>query len=52
MYKLTQPNDLTNKVEYIIRISDHTFIPTVDGNRDYEEYKEWINEGNEPTPAD
>jgi hypothetical protein len=46
MYKLTQNNDS------IIRISDQAFIPMVGGNRDYQEYLEWLDQGNTPEPAD
>ena len=45
MYKLT----LTG--ESVIRLSDSAFIPFADGNRDYEEYKEWLSAGNTPEPA-
>ena len=26
------------------------YVPKADGNRDYEEYKQWISEGNTPEP--
>ena len=29
-----------------------TFIPTDPDNTDYQEYLEWLAEGNEPLPAD
>lgn len=29
-----------------------TWIPMVDGNRDYEEFKQWLSEGNIPDPMD
>ena len=45
MYKLTLTGDS------VIRISDSAFIPFADGNRDYEEYKEWLSAGNIPEPA-
>ena len=32
------------------RLVDGACIPFVDGNRDYEEYKQWIAEGNTPEP--
>ena len=28
------------------------FIPIAEGNTDYQEYLEWLAEGNEPLPAD
>ena len=42
MYKLNK-NSVT-------RLSDGASIPFADGNRDYEEYKQWILEGNTPEP--
>jgi hypothetical protein len=32
------------------RLSDGASIPFADGNRDYEEYKQWLSEGNTPEP--
>ena len=43
MYKLVG-------TESVKRISDGAHIPFADGNRDYEEYKQWLAEGNEPEP--
>lgn len=43
MYKLIG----TNSVK---RLADGACIPFADGNRDYEEYKQWIAEGNTPEP--
>lgn len=37
---------------YIRRVSDTAIIPCVEGNIDYQEYLEWLAEGNEPLPAD
>ena len=36
----------------IIRTTDNTIIPKVRGNRDYEEYLEWVAEGNTPEEAE
>ena len=44
MYKLTQSE---NTVQ---RLSDNAFIPFDGGNRDYQEYLEWLDEGNTPEP--
>lgn len=43
MYKLNG----TNSVK---RLVDGAIIPSVNGNIDYEEYKQWISEGNIPEP--
>jgi hypothetical protein len=36
----------------ILRVDDATTIPSVAGNRDYQEYLRWIAAGNQPLPAD
>ena len=41
---------LTN-CDTILR-DDGASIPMCDGNRDYDEYKLWVAEGNTPDPAD
>ena len=44
MYKLTSsPNT-------VHRTTDNAFIPFDGGNRDYQEYLEWLAEGNTPEP--
>jgi hypothetical protein len=46
MYKLTTNGD------QIIRLEDNAFIPMVGGNRDYQEYLDWVAEGNTAAAAD
>jgi hypothetical protein len=36
----------------IIRVSDSAFIPFDEGNRDYQAYLRWLEEGNTPLPAE
>ena len=36
----------------IIRISDGAYIPFDPANTDYQEYLKWLEESNEPLPAD
>ena len=54
-YKLVNsvfPDGTTNQTSIIKRLSDDAFIPMVEGNRDYQEYLEWVAEGNTPDPAE
>jgi len=44
MYRLTQSETTVQ------RLSDNVFIPFDGGNRDYQEYLEWLSEGNTPEP--
>lgn len=44
MYKLTQSETTVH------RLSDNAFIPFDGGNRDYQEYLEWLSQGNTPDP--
>jgi len=36
----------------IKRLADNASIPFHPANKDYQEYLEWLAEGNEPQPAD
>ena len=36
----------------VIRLSDNAFIPNAPGNRDWEEYQQWLAQGNQPEDAD
>jgi hypothetical protein len=44
MYQLTTSDS-------IVRLTDNAFIPQDGGNRDYREYLDWVEEGNEPEPS-
>lgn len=44
-YQLTQS-------ETIKRLSDNAFIPQDPANTDYQQYLEWVSQGNEPLPPD
>lgn len=37
-----------NGGKIILRIDDNTWIPAVVGNRDYDEYLEWVKDGGVP----
>ena len=58
MYKKTNRFDhdtnaiIANEGSYIIRIMDNAFIPFDPANTDYQEYLEWVSEGNTPEAAD
>ena len=36
----------------ILRVADNAWIPKTEGNRDYQQYLEWVAEGNTPEPAE
>lgn len=44
-YKLTQSS-------FIIRTTDGAFIPADPANTDWQQYQQWLSEGNIPEPAD
>ena len=52
MYKLTQIDRLSNKVEMVQRLSDNAFIPFDPANTDYQAYLAWLAEGNTPEAAE
>jgi len=49
-YKLSL-NAIKN-IKFVIRLSDNAFIPFAPDNTDYQAYLKWLDEGNEPLPAD
>jgi hypothetical protein len=52
MYKLGPNYKNTNEPICIIRLTDNTSIPLDPANTDYQAYLKWLEEGNEPLPAD
>ena len=52
MYKLQKLSILNSTEQYIIRIIDNAVIPMDINNSDYQIYLKWLEEGNEPLPAD
>ena len=51
MYKLIK-NEITNVIGVVLRLSDNACIPFDPANTDYQAYLKWLEEGNEPLPAD
>jgi len=51
MYKLEKINSSGEQLG-VIRLSDNAHIPFDEANTDYQEYLEWLAEGNTPEPAD
>jgi hypothetical protein len=51
MYKLFK-DPFLKEIISIIKLENGAFIPFDLGNRDYQEYLEWLAQGNEPEPAD
>jgi hypothetical protein len=51
MYRLTQ-NPYGGETQTVIRLTDGAAIPFDPANTDYQAYLKWLEEGNEPLPAD
>ena len=52
MYKLLTDKITGKQIDTIQRLSDNAFIPFDPANTDYQEYLQWLAEGNEPLPPD
>ena len=52
MYKQINKIDGTLDTTQIQRLSDNAFIPFDPANTDYQEYLEWLAEGNTPEEAE
>ncbi len=51
MYKLHIPLGRTEP-NSVIRLADTAFIPFDPDNTDYQQYLKWLEEGNQPLPAE
>jgi len=51
MYKLIK-SVVTGEISCVQRLSDNAFIPFDPDNTDYQAYLKWLEEGNEPLPAE
>ena len=51
MYKLIR-NSISNEIDIVKRLSDDAHIPFDEANTDYQEYLEWVAEGNTPEEAE
>ena len=52
MYKQIKKQDGSISTNQIQRINDGAYIPFDPANTDYQAYLKWLDEGNEPLPAD
>jgi len=52
MYKLKIIDLEFGQIKNVIQISDNASIPFDPANVDYQAYLAWLDEGNEPLPAD
>jgi len=52
MYQLQPRLMLGVPSHTVLRLTDNAFIPFDPANTDYQEYLKWLDEGNEPLPAD
>jgi len=52
IYKLSSPSPIDQTCRSVIRLSDGVCIPFDPANTDYQEYLEWLAEGNTPEPAE
>ena len=52
MYKLVKHPFTGVELKVIQRLSDNGFIPFAPDNTDYQQYLQWLAEGNTPQPAD
>ena len=51
-YKLISPVVTGDPITSVMRLSDEASIPFDEANTDYQEYLEWVSEGNTAEDAD
>ena len=51
MYKISK-NTFGGEPQSVVRLSDNACIPFDPANTDYQAYLKWLEEGNQPLPAD
>ena len=51
MYKLIK-DSFTGDITVVKRLSDNAYIPFDPDNTDYQAYLKWLEEGNQPLPAE
>ena len=52
MYKLCPNKENGSASTSVKRLSDCAYIPFDESNTSYQEYLQWLAQGNEPLPAD
>jgi hypothetical protein len=52
MYKKFNDPLTGSESQYVKRLADSAFIPCDPANSDYQAYLKWLEEGNQPEPAD
>jgi len=52
MYKQTLDLARDVRKDQVVRIEDNAFIPFDPANTDYQAYLKWLEEGNQPLPAE
>jgi hypothetical protein len=52
MYKLIKVGVSMGGGNVLLRVTDNAFIPFDPANTDYQAYLKWLEEGNQPLPAE
>ena len=52
MYQKLNDSMTGAEAQCIKRLADNAFIPFDEANTDYQAYLKWLDEGNEPLPAE